>query len=140
VFLSHSVYIFKYYLSEFQFSERLPIATILLSNFFVVLLQKKTDRILQIVIKFLLYGSIRSYDSAVGIATGVRVPVGSRIFSSLRRPDGSGAHPASYLVDTVGPSPGVKRQGREAGHSPPTCAKVKKMWIYTSTPPYAFTA
>jgi hypothetical protein len=31
-------------------------------------------------------------------------------------------------------SPGVKRQGREVDHSPPTSAEVKKMWIYTSTP------
>jgi hypothetical protein len=35
-------------------------------------------------------------------------------------------------------SPGVKRAGREADHSPPASAEVKKMWIYTSTPPYAF--
>jgi hypothetical protein len=35
-------------------------------------------------------------------------------------------------------SPGVKRQGREADHSSPASSKVKKMWIYTSTPPYAF--
>jgi hypothetical protein len=35
-------------------------------------------------------------------------------------------------------SPGIKWQGREADHSPPASAKVKKMWIYTSTPPYAF--
>jgi hypothetical protein len=34
----------------------------------------------------------------------------------------------------------VKRPGREADHSPPTSAEVNKMWIYTSTPPYAFTA
>jgi hypothetical protein len=25
-------------------------------------------------------------------------------------------------------------------HSPPASAEVKKMWIYTSTPPYAFVA
>jgi hypothetical protein len=37
-------------------------------------------------------------------------------------------------------SPGAKRQGREADHSPPTSAEVKKMWIYTITPPYAFMA
>jgi hypothetical protein len=35
---------------------------------------------------------------------------------------------------------GVKRPGREADHSPPTSAEVKKMWIYTSTTPYAFMA
>jgi hypothetical protein len=27
--------------------------------------------------------------------------------------------------------PGVKQQGREADHSPPASAEVKKMWIYT---------
>jgi hypothetical protein len=35
---------------------------------------------------------------------------------------------------------GVKRPGREADHSPSTIAEVKKMWIYTSTSPYAFLA
>jgi hypothetical protein len=30
----------------------------------------------------------------------------------------------------------VNRQGREADHSPPASAKVKKMLIYTSIPPY----
>jgi hypothetical protein len=34
-------------------------------------------------------------------------------------------------------SPGVKRPGREADNLPPT---IKKMLIYTSTPPYAFMA
>jgi hypothetical protein len=29
-------------------------------------------------------------------------------------------------------SPGVKWQGREADHSPPASAEVKKLWIYTS--------
>jgi hypothetical protein len=29
-------------------------------------------------------------------------------------------------------SAGVKRPGREADHSPPTNAEVKKTWIYTS--------
>jgi hypothetical protein len=37
-------------------------------------------------------------------------------------------------------SPGVKRTGREADHSPPTSAEAKKKWIYTSTPPYFFLA
>jgi hypothetical protein len=32
------------------------------------------------------------------------------------------------------------RPGHEAGHSPPTNVEVNKMWIYTSTPPYAFMA
>jgi hypothetical protein len=37
-------------------------------------------------------------------------------------------------------SPGIKRQGREADYSPPASDEVKKMWIYTSTLPYAFMA
>jgi hypothetical protein len=37
-------------------------------------------------------------------------------------------------------SPGIKPPGREADHSPPASAEVKKMWIYTSTPPYTFVA
>jgi hypothetical protein len=36
-------------------------------------------------------------------------------------------------------SPGVKLPDHEADHSTSTSAEVKKMWIYTSTPPYAFT-
>jgi hypothetical protein len=46
--------------------------------------------------------------------------------------------PIQWVPGTV--SPEVKRPGREADHSPPTSAEVKKMWIYTSTPPYAFMA
>jgi hypothetical protein len=42
---------------------------------------------------------------------------------------GSGVHPNSCL------SPGVKRPKREADHSPPASAYIKKIWIYTSTPP-----
>jgi hypothetical protein len=88
---------------------------------------------------------VRSWDSAVGIATGyglddrgvgVQVPVGSRIFCYPRRPE--------RLWKTTQPPiqwvPGVKRQGREADHSPPVSAKVKKMLFSTSTPPYAFMA
>jgi hypothetical protein len=33
-------------------------------------------------------------------------------------------------------SPRVKRQGREADHSPPASSEVKNTWNYTSTPPY----
>jgi hypothetical protein len=79
---------------------------------------------------------------------------------------GSGADPASCPMGTVGSFPGVKRQGREAVHSPPSSAEVKNggavpplprmpswysaklnkhgdnftfiMWIYTSILPYVF--
>jgi hypothetical protein len=45
---------------------------------------------------------------------------------------------ASYPVGTGFSSLGVKRPGRQADHSPPTSAEVKKMCIYTSAPPYVF--
>jgi hypothetical protein len=37
-------------------------------------------------------------------------------------------------------SPEKKRLGREVDHLTPTSAEVKKMWIYTTTPLYAFMA
>jgi hypothetical protein len=49
-------------------------------------------------------------------------------------------HFTSYPMVLGALSPGVKRPGREADHSPSTSAEVKKTWIYTSTPPYAFMA
>jgi hypothetical protein len=99
--------------------------------------------------KFLLYHYIGinysliplgSCDSVVSIATGyglyyrgvgVRVPVGSRIFSSPHRPDRLWG-PPNLLSNGY--------QEREADHSPPASAEVKKMWIYTSIPPYTFMA
>jgi hypothetical protein len=36
--------------------------------------------------------------------------------------------------------PGVKRQGREADHSPPPSAEIKNAWSYTFTPRYVFMA
>jgi hypothetical protein len=80
-------------------------------------------------------------DGSVGRATGyalddqgvgVRVRVWSRIFFTSTQP------PIKWVPGAV--SPAVKRPGREADHSSPTSAEVKKMWIYTSTPPYAFMA
>jgi hypothetical protein len=70
---------------------------------------------------------------------GVRVPVGSRIFlfSTSHRPALGPTQSAIQWVPGA-LSPGLKRPGREADHSPPTNPEVKKMWIYTYTPPYAF--
>jgi hypothetical protein len=99
----------------------------------------------QIYTVFATYSITGSRDSSVRIATGygqdrgvgVRVPVGSGIFFSSRRPG-----PTEPLIKWVPAalSPGVKRPGREADHSPPTSAEVKKMWIDTSTSPYVFMA
>jgi hypothetical protein len=97
--------------------------------------------------QFLIVSTILSnpptFYSVVGLATGygmddrgvvVRVPVGSRIFSTSYREALGPTQPPIQWV------PGVKRQGREADHSPPASAEVKKMWIYISTPPYPFMA
>jgi hypothetical protein len=89
-----------------------------------------------------------SWDSAVGIATGYAFDYrGSRsssrgrvknfLFSTSSRPALGTTQPLIQWVPGV-LSPGLKRPGREADNSPPTNAEVKKMWIYTSTPPYAF--
>jgi hypothetical protein len=92
----------------------------------------------------------RSRDSSVGIATGYGLDdQGEREFESRLGKKcsllhivqtGSGVNPTSYKMGTGGSFPGVKRHGRAADHSPPTSAEVKKMWIYTSTPPYVFMA
>jgi hypothetical protein len=78
----------------------------------------------------MLCKNIESRDGAVGVATGcgmddrgvaVLVPVGPRIFTSMS------SRPA--LRHTQLPIqwvPGVKLPGREADHSPPTNAEVKK--------------
>jgi hypothetical protein len=92
---------------------------------------------------------IKSRDSAVGMATGyglddqgfgIRVPVEAKTVIPQRRPDRLWG-PSSLISNGYkgeGLSQGVKRLGREAHHSSPTSAEVKKTWIYTSTPPYAF--
>jgi hypothetical protein len=59
-------------------------------------------------------------------AIGVRSPAGAKDFSSIFYiQTGSGAHPASSLMGTVGPFPGGKaRPGRDADHLPPSSAEV----------------
>jgi hypothetical protein len=91
-----------------------------------------------------------SRDSAVSIATGygldnqgVGVPSPGMVknfhFSMLSTPDlGPTQPPIQWIPE--GLSLGVKWPGCEADYSPPTSAKVKKTWVYTSTPPYAFMA
>jgi hypothetical protein len=89
-----------------------------------------------------------SRESIVGIAigyglddrkVGARVSVGSGIFSTSSRPAlVSTQSPIQWVPEAL--SLKVKRQGREVDHSPPTSAEVKKMWIHTFTPPFAFMA
>jgi hypothetical protein len=78
----------------------------------------------------------------VGIATGYGLEFRSKEFSLFHVVrTGSGAHPAFYRMGTGGSfTRGVKRLEREADQSSPISAEVKKTWIYTSTPPYAFMA
>jgi hypothetical protein len=87
----------------------------------------------------------KSWDSVLGIATGyglddqgfgVRVPVGQE-FSLLHVVQTGSGDPPNLLSNGYRL---VKRQGRDADHSPPASVEVKIMWIYTSTPPYAFMA
>jgi hypothetical protein len=54
--------------------------------------------------------------------------IDGNFFLHHRVQHGSGAHPASYPMGTRGSFPGVKRQGREADHSPPSSAEVKE-WV-----------
>jgi hypothetical protein len=61
----------------------------------------------------------------------------------VRVPRGTGNSSLHHCVPTGSeaqwvpgaPSLGVKRQGHETDHSPPSSAKVKNAWSYTSTPP-----
>jgi hypothetical protein len=79
-------------------------------------------------------------DSTVGVATGYglderRVEVQAPAEMSLLQVvyTDSGAHWTSYSVSTGSLAP-----GRETDPSHPSSAEVKKAWIYTSTPSYAF--
>jgi hypothetical protein len=79
---------------------------------------------------------VKSRGGVVGIATGYGLDdrgVGVRVHVVHRPALGPTQPPIQWV-------PGVKRQGREADHSPPVIAGVREMWIYTSTPPYAFKA
>jgi hypothetical protein len=117
-------------------------------NFNILLWNKRNTHLQHIPSLPLLHEHCR--DSAIGMATGyglddrrvgVPVPVGSRIFllSTSSRPVlGSTQYPIQWIPGAL--SSGVKQPGREIDNSPQTSAEVKKMWIYTSTPPYAFMA
>jgi hypothetical protein len=89
----------------------------------------------------------RRRDSVVGIATGYGLDdqgVGSSSLGRVKNFLFSTARPAmgftQPLIQWVPEdlSPGVKRPGCEADLSPPASAEVKKIWICTSTPLYAF--
>jgi hypothetical protein len=68
---------------------------------------------------------------------GIRVPVGSRIFSFPRRPDRLWGPPGLLKWVPGILSPGVNGPGREADHPPQTNAEVKKnMDLYIHSPTF----
>jgi hypothetical protein len=61
------------------------------------------------------------------------------LLPTLSRPAlGPTQSPVNWVLGDL--SPGVRWPWHEADHSSPTSAEVKKMWIYTPTPPYVFMA
>jgi hypothetical protein len=65
---------------------------------------------------------------------GVRIPAGAGNFSLITasRPAlGPTQSPIQWVTETL--PLGVKRPKREADHSPPSSAEVKKAWSYVST-------
>jgi hypothetical protein len=88
---------------------------------------------------------LRSLDRSVGTETGYRldgqfsIPTRSKIFtfSMASRPALGPTQPPTLCV-TGALTPGQKRSGRKANHSPPSGAEVKNLWNYTSTPSYVF--
>jgi len=79
----------------------------------------------------------------VGVATrpragwaGVRLPTTVKTFllSETSRPHLGPTQPPIECVPGF-LSPGVKRSGREAVHSPPSSDEVNNTWTYTSMPP-----
>jgi hypothetical protein len=76
-------------------------------------------------IVFIGTGTAMSY-GLDGRGTWVQFSAEERYFSLLRSMDTDpGARSASYPVGTHDYIPGVKRQGREAHHSPPSNAEVE---------------
>jgi hypothetical protein len=84
----------------------------------------------------------KSRVTIVGIASGYglddrRVGVKNFFFSmSFRQVVGPTQPPIRWVPGAL--PLGAKRPRRETEHLPSYSAEVKKMWIYTSTPPYAF--
>jgi hypothetical protein len=81
----------------------------------------------------------RRWDSSVSIGVDDRCSIPSRdweFFSLPPPPDRFWGPPSLLSNKNRGFNPrGVKRSESETDHSPPSSAKVKNEWSYTSTPP-----
>jgi hypothetical protein len=88
---------------------------------------------------------MESHGSSVSIALGYGLDdqvlgfdswqgLGTFLFTTTSRTALGPTQPPIQWVPGA-PSLGVKWPGREADHSPPSSAKVKNAWSYTSTPP-----
>jgi hypothetical protein len=100
------------------------------------------------VYKYMHYTLKGSCDNAVGRVTGLWAGqprgrssspgrVKNFLFSTSSRPAlGPTLLPTEWVLGVL--SSWVKQPGAEADHSPPTSAKVKKMWMYISSTPYVF--
>jgi hypothetical protein len=77
-------------------------------------------------------GGLRGRSSSRGRVKNFLFPTSSKTALGPMQP------PIQWVSGAL--SPGEKLQRREADHSPPASAEVKKIWIYISTTPYAFMA
>ena len=77
----------------------------------------------------------RESDSLCAGRSGDQIPVRARFSAPVLT--GSGAHPASYTMDTVS-FPGVERPVRSFDHPPPSSAEVKErveLYLYSISGP-----
>jgi hypothetical protein len=66
---------------------------------------------------------------------GPNPDISKRFFSFLKVQTSSNAHPASSSTGSRVPSQEYEQQGHEIDHLPPSSAKVKNEWSYTSMLP-----
>jgi hypothetical protein len=93
----------------------------------------KVSTIWKIKIDILLFGVTTGY-GLDGRRVGIRLPVRSSIFTSPYCPDRLWGLLNLLTYGYRAVFPWVKRQEREANHSRPTSAEVKKTWVYKSSP------
>jgi hypothetical protein len=123
-------YLFKNYATVYRGQNTSPLSVSFLSLFrnlyFQEYLQGSRD---SVVIDWLRAGRPKGRSSSLSKVKNFLFSTSSILALGPTHP------PKQWVPGTL--SPEVKRPRREADHSFPTSAEVKKMWTYTSTPPYA---